>query len=131
MESCNDNFLYAKKLSGQFLHLGFCSLYVHTYKHYIHIILKSSVLKSEYLNLNRLGWAAKVFGVGWRGVGHILPIFYFFATKTDLLVRNWLSHLYPIDDVHGVLDLVQYLKSLPKWLRISFGKSHRIPGARK
>ena len=79
MESCNDIFLYARKLSGQFLHLGFCSLYVHTYKHYIHIILKSSVLKSEYLNLNRLGRAAKVLGVGWRGVGHSFTNFLFFC----------------------------------------------------
>ena len=54
MESCNDNFWYAKKLSGKFLHL--CdSLYVHTYTRFIHIILKSLVLKSEYLNPTRLG----------------------------------------------------------------------------
>ena len=54
MESCNDNFWYAKKLSGKFLHL--CdSLYVHTYTRFIHIIWKSLVLKSEYLNPTRLG----------------------------------------------------------------------------
>ena len=54
MESCNDNFWYAKKLRGKFLHL--CdSLYVHTYTPFICIILKSLVLKSEYLNPTRVG----------------------------------------------------------------------------
>ena len=54
MESYNDNFWYAKKLSGKFLHL--CdSLYVHTYTRFIHIILKSLVVKSEYLNPTRDG----------------------------------------------------------------------------
>ena len=94
MENCNDNFWYSKKLTGKFLHL--CdSLHIHTYIHYIHIILKSSVLKSEYLNpykgwdclrLNRLGWAVIVFEVGWRG--HSFTIFLVFVTKTDLLIHN-------------------------------------------
>ena len=54
MESCNDNVWYAKKLSGKFLHLR-DSLCVHTYTRFIHIILKSLVVKSEYLNPARDG----------------------------------------------------------------------------
>ena len=49
MENWNDIFWCAKKIADKFLHL---------YDHlqvYIHIILKSSVLKSEYLNATRSG----------------------------------------------------------------------------
>ena len=50
MENCNDNFWCAKKLTGKILHLH-DSLNIHAYIHiYIHVILKSSGIKSEYLN---------------------------------------------------------------------------------
>ena len=78
MENCNDFFWYAKKLTGKFLHLH-DSLNIYAYIHiYIHVILKSSGIKSEYscnscacLRLNRVGRAVKVCRAEWgSGVGH-------------------------------------------------------------